>query len=417
MDKSEEIVLNKENILNVRHITLKGSNFEIGRSLAEIAIKNHGIDLKNLESISKEHTQELKDYFVKKYPIYHQRMQGIAAAFKTEFEDNRYDFSGLPYNLDLPTQIGCSSIYIPPAFSEQQEGILSRNFDFPLKTLADLLNIPLTDEQSRIIKPMMVEPYIIELYPMDNGYPSLCISSFDLLGGVLDGINSEGLAVCLNGDEIAMGHHFKEGINFGSLGMGLNELQGMRLLLDTCATVKEAKSVLKENQHYFTFLPCHYLIADRFGKSIVFEYNYQEKTPNFIEKVNKPQIMTNHPIFIFPSIKNFPEKSSFLEAGTSSFQRYEKIAEQLETINPPYTLETIISLCNSVSISEVIKTIPQEYQLQILSQPGLSLTLWHCIYNCNKRNLSVKFLTDIEIIRNQKLIEQYSDYFSFEIKE
>ena len=416
MSISEEIVLGKENILNVRHITLKGSNFEIGRSLAEIAKSNHSFDLKHLKSTNEKHTQELKNYFEKNYPIYYQKMEGIAAAFKTDIEDYKYDFTGLPYNLELPEQIGCSSIYIPPVFSEQQEGLLSRNYDFPLTTLADLMNRQDSDEQRKTIKPMMAEPYVIELYPMDEGYPSLCISSFDLLGGVLDGINSEGLAVCLNGDEIAMSHYFKERLNFGSLGVGLNELQSMRLLLDTCATVEEAKRVLKENKHYFTFLPCHYLIADRFGKSVVFEYDYQEKVHHFIEETNKPQIMTNHPLSIFPSIKNFPEKSTFLEAGTSSFQRYEEIVGQLEKINPPYSQETIMSLCKSVSISEVIKTIPQNYQIQILSQPGLSLTLWHSIYNCHRRNLSVKFLINKEVTKDQKFIEHYSDYFSFEIK-
>ncbi|MBD3190173.1 MAG: linear amide C-N hydrolase [Candidatus Heimdallarchaeota archaeon] len=418
MNFSNKVILNQENGLTVRHISLKGSNFEIGKKLAEVAKQNHEIDLKHLESSSKKHNQFIKDYFKKKFPIYSQRMKGVAETFHGDLEDNNYDFSGLPFNLEFPNNpISCSSVYFPPEFSEIKEGIMSRNYDFPLTTLPELMGIELSEEQKANIKPMMAEPYVIELYPEDEGYSSLCITSFDLLTGVLDGINSEGLTVCLNGDEIAMGQHFQNGVKFGSQAVGLNELQGMRLLLDTCATVEEAKKALKDNQHYFTFIPCHYLIADRSGKSFIFELDHQEKNQYFIDGENKPQVMTNHPVHLFPTSKHFPEKASFLEAGTSSFQRFSKVVDQLESINPPYSLETIKSLCQSVSISEVIKIIPEDYQMQILSQPGLSLTLWHSLYNTDRNNLQIKFLTEKKITKEGTFIENYSDYFTFELEE
>ncbi|NHK30567.1 MAG: linear amide C-N hydrolase [Asgard group archaeon] len=413
----EKLITSNEEALTIRYLALKGSNFDIGKKLAEIAVKNHGVELNALRSTSSEQSQALKNYFEKNFPIYHQRMQGIAAAFKADFEDNEYDFSALPYNSDLPAQIGCSSIFIPPEYSETKEGILSRNYDFPLVTLADLLQLPITEEQRKTMKPMMAEPYIIELQPEDDGYNSLCVKSFDFAAGVLDGINSEGLTVCVNGDEIAMGKHFQDGIKFSEQNVGLNELLVMRFILDTCATVDEAKKALKENKHYFTFLPCHYLIADKNGKSFIFEYNYKEQIPHFIEGNKKPQIMTNHPVHLFPTTTSFPEKSSILDAGTSSFQRFNTIAKQLKTNSSVYTLEEIKSICESVSVSEVVKTIPKDYQMQILSQPGLSHTLWHCIYNCQRKELQIKSLTRKEVTKDGEFIEHYTDYFIFNLEE
>jgi hypothetical protein len=268
------------------------------------------------------------------------------------------------------------------------------------------------------MKPMMAEPYVIELYPQDDGYSSLFITSFDLLAGVLDGVNSEGLTVCLNGDEIAMAENFQQGVpSFGSKTVGLNELQVMRLLLDTCATVTEAKKTLKENSHYFSFIPCHYLIADNKGDSFIFEIDHQTQEIFFIDGEAKPQVMTNHPVQMFPSIEHFPEKSSFLEAGTSSFQRYHQLIEQLESDLPPYSFETIKSLCGAVAVSELVKSIPSDVRMQILSQPGLSMTLWHCIYNCSKRNLQVKFLTKKEVTKDGGYSEEYSDYYTFQLKD
>jgi hypothetical protein len=276
----------------------------------------------------------------------------------------------------------------------------------------------LTEEQKEMIKPMMAEPYVIELYPEDEGYQSLFITAFDLLAGVLDGINSEGLMVCLNGDEIAMSQQFQQGgPSFGTKNVGLNELQGMRMLLDTCATVKEAKKVLKENKHYFSFIPCHYLIADKFGNSFIFEIDHQKRKTYFIDGETKPQVMTNHPVHMFPSVEQFPEKSSFVEAGTSSFQRYGQLMEKLESSATPFTLETIKSMCGSVAVSELIKTIPADVKMQILSQPGLSMTLWHCNYNSNKKELQVKFMIDKQITNEGVLREEYSDYYTFKLKD
>ena len=52
--------------------------------------------------------------------------------------------------------------------------------------------------------------------------------------------------------------------------VGLGELQTLRLLLDTCATVDEAKQTLMATKQYYQYVPIHYLVADRTGAAFVY---------------------------------------------------------------------------------------------------------------------------------------------------
>jgi predicted choloylglycine hydrolase len=82
----------------------------------------------------------------------------------------------------------------------------------------------------------MARPYLFEIYP-DKGYSSLAICAFEYLGGVLDGINSEGLAVSIL-SESESGQ--KVGYEPGNEA-GMYELMSMRYLLDNCKMWKRPK--------------------------------------------------------------------------------------------------------------------------------------------------------------------------------
>ena len=45
----------------------------------------------------------------------------------------------------------------------------------------------------------------------------------------------------------------------------------LRMLLDTCATVAQAKEALLMTKQYYYAVPVHYLIADRHGEAFVWE--------------------------------------------------------------------------------------------------------------------------------------------------
>src|SRR5205823_6714220 len=109
-------------------------------------------------------------------------------------------------------------------------------------------------------------PYLVELHP-DHGYASIAMVAYDLLSGVLDGMNSEGLTVTMAMDDELFSKYPMEPALGSAPGMGV--LQMLRFLLDTCGSVDEAKEALLMTKQYYEYIPVHYLIADRFGKSFV----------------------------------------------------------------------------------------------------------------------------------------------------
>lgn len=90
----------------------------------------------------------------------------------------------------------------------------------------------------------MSRPYMIEMHP-DESYSSLYLSSFDLLGA-LDGINSQGLMVGILADNETLEAQLSRPTL--SFAVGIEILLAVQMLLDTCATVEEAKEALRRCQ-------------------------------------------------------------------------------------------------------------------------------------------------------------------------
>ncbi len=178
-----------QDFMEVRRLVLRGTNEEIGRALATIAKDRYG--LKSVASSDPLRARVQRRYFEKHYPILGDRMRGVAVAFGKRFDDDGWNFSGLGYLLGPPP--GCSVVYYPPGVTADCNGVVSRNYDFGTGTILDTR--PKPGEL-----PINARPYPIEMHP-DRGYDSLALCSFDLLSGVLDGINSEGLTVTILSDE------------------------------------------------------------------------------------------------------------------------------------------------------------------------------------------------------------------------
>jgi hypothetical protein len=71
-------------------------------------------------------------------------MRGVAAAFGLDPNDDRYDLTGLTYLMDVPMPpSGCSAVYHPPSTTASGRGYLSRNYDFSIGSLADMMGLPL----------------------------------------------------------------------------------------------------------------------------------------------------------------------------------------------------------------------------------------------------------------------------------
>ena len=216
--------------IEVRHLVLTGTNEEIGRALATIAIERFGLEPS--ASTDRLRTRVQRRYIEMNYPILHDRMRGVAAAFGKRLDDDDWNFSGLDYLLGPPS--GCSVVYYPPGVTADGTGVVSRNFDYGIGTALD--EWPEPGEL-----PAGSRPYLVEMHP-DRGYASLAFYAFDLLSGVQDGINSAGLTVTVLVDDELEPDHPNDPTKDSSV--GLDECQILRLLLDTCASVEEAKEAL-----------------------------------------------------------------------------------------------------------------------------------------------------------------------------
>ena len=94
----------------------------------------------------------------------------------------------------------------------------------------------------------------------------------------MDGINEAGLAVALLAD-----NESPDPEPTGGPQVGLAEQQIVRYLLDTCATVDEAKEALLLAKQYYFFVPCHFVVADRSGRSFVWEHSAAHNREAIVE--------------------------------------------------------------------------------------------------------------------------------------
>ncbi len=264
--------------LEVRHLVLRGTNEQIGRALAEIAKERYGVRPDPAKDPLQMRAQ--RKFLERNNPILLDRMRGVAAAYGRSIEEDGWDFTTLMFT-DL--RAGCSVAHLPPSSTANGKSVVSRDYDFTTGAL-----------NFGFLPPGMLHPtarpYLLELHP-DRGYASIAMVAYDLLSGVLDGINSEGLTVTLALDDTLVSSNATEPT--GRPAVGLSEVQNLRLLLDTCATVEEAKQTLMATKQYYQYVPVHYLIADRTGKAFVWEYSEFHNKEYVMESPGQPLVMAN----------------------------------------------------------------------------------------------------------------------------
>ncbi len=373
-----------DKFVEVQHVVIRGSNFDIGKKIGDLA----KIDGASIPSSGNQILNRAKrEYLEKNYPVHVDRMKGLAAAFGLNFNNDSYDFSHL-FQKQM-ARPGCSVTFYPASSTETGHNILSRNYDFITGDLTG--RKPKGDRLA-----MMARPFILEIYP-DEGYSSLSICAFDYLGGVLDGINSEGLAVSILAEEESGNKVGREPGNE----VGLHELMSMRYLLDNCKNVMEAKQALLTLKHYYSFIPCHYIIADRSGKSFIFEFS-PARNRNYIIDGNGPQCVTNHLVSLHPKIEDFPE------TGLNwSMRRYKKLEETIRT-KKKFSIDEITAINYSVAVPPNKSGHPQAAPVR---------TLWYAQYDLEDLTLQVKFYLgekpDPE--NEKKVILEYSPFKVFKL--
>ncbi|MBC8063203.1 MAG: linear amide C-N hydrolase [Chlorobia bacterium] len=346
----------------VRHLKLRGSNFEIGRSLAKLAKSRHK---SRLDKPGRAIASSRKEWLEKQYPALAERARGVSREFGIAWGKSDEDPISLSYNgIQSP---GCSVVYYPATHATSGHATLSRNYDFTTQTLAEMTGR--TGNASD--RPFTADPYVIECRP-DKGIPSLYLCSYDLLVGCIDGMNSEGLCVALLADDTSSSRAPSP-----TSKPGMGEIEITRFLLDSCRNVDEAIAAAARASYYYTFIPCHYLVGDASGRSVVLEWTIPAGKLKVVEGQRKCQVVTNHLLSSYPDQTKHPVESH--PAG--SFNRYGRLAKALDS-EAKFTPTEMKEINGGV----MPRRRPGEPKQR---RPGR--TLWHSLYDLEALTLDVSF--------------------------
>lgn len=415
MKAEEKVYLENEGLMTVRHLRIRGTNFEIGRRIGELAIKRYGKSPAHHRADPVFSTAR-RAYFQRNYPIHWERTRGVAAAYGIDAQSDNYDFTFLPYHVDLPEPAavapGCSVVYYPPSTTATGRGYLSRNYDFSTGTMADLLRIPIPPPVNAQLPAIMGNPYIMEWHPEDGGYASLAIQAFDLVSGTLDGINSAGLVVSILADEEALavlGPRLEMHIGPTRV-TGVHELQMMRWLLDTCATVEEAKEVLLLAKQYYWLVPCHYIVADRSGRSFIYENSTGRNVQHIIDGNGKPQVISNFQVHQHPDSGEMPPGGLTLE--NNAFWRYATLSQRLAAQRTRFSTDDMKTTNACVNIQKLRAEVSAAGGGSIAANVR-SRTLWHALYDQYANSVEYSFYLRDETTPEGSPSERRSEYLKF----
>ena len=392
----------------VRHLTPRGTNQDVGAALTRVASTRHGLAARALQDADPSRACAQTDSTSESAPILWQRARGVARELGLEVPT--CDSTALPYN-QLPPGLagpGCSLVYYPAPTTRSGHPRLSRNYDFPKGSAADIYDIDLPPEVRRSVRPFMADPYVLELHPADGGYASLAMVSFDLLTGTLDGINSEGLMMAVNGDEVSL----REGMGPEPRGPGFHEFSCMREILDGRATAGEARALLQSARFYVAMVPCHYLVADQHGDAFAFERDANGSV-HFVASGERPLVMTNHPLHRYPNRETFPQPHDVLSSGTTSFDRYIHLEDAVGRVAGRHGDDEMHEACATVAVSRVVEWISEPARRAVAAAPGLSRTLWHVVYDAGKRSMHIRFYSGETKKRDGTFEEQYGKRLTF----
>jgi len=366
---SETTVLDKrtDTFPIVRQIQVQGTQCQIGYKMAEIAQNRYGVTLAT--NASPDYGKARYAYLEKNYPALLERSRGVLDAYGLKDNDPSVDPTALMYSLG---NIGCSMIYFPGSTTENGHAMAIRNMDFECGSISQLMGMPRQSGELDIFG----EIYVVISRP-NEGYSYLYLSSMDMLSGVLDGMNEHGLTIYGLVDHGVPQNRIKAA---GNMVIGLNPLQTMCLVLETCRNCEEAKQVLLTNKIFDVIKGMHYLVGDAQGNSFIFEVNKTDEQAYIQDGKGRPQIMTNSTIWNMPPLDQFPQ--TFTDPY-DSLNRYRILTQAINSQAVKYSESFMVSAAESV--------FPRKSSGD-LGGPAMTLRpLWQVIYDMSELSMKVRF--------------------------
>jgi Acyl-coenzyme A:6-aminopenicillanic acid acyl-transferase len=335
----------------VSHLTLSGSQAEIGSGLARAAIAMFGAVPRAIEPALERARRRWDEA---NWPEQHDRRRGMAAVFGVAEEDPSLCIDDLH---GFPVTTGCSAVWCPPG--TRTDAAVVRNFDIH----TSVIHVP--EDDGNLGRAALSRPHVVQLHPA-RGMSSVSITGNNL-NGCLEGINEAGLCVV----ELADGQSAAIRPT-GSPQAGLDESQLPRFLLDRCATVAQAREALYEAKHYTRYSSCHFLVADAHEQAFVWERD-GDNAEHIVDAATAPLIVTNH--LLAPGTAPHEQESG------DSRGRHQALLHQLQP--GPATI---------AAAHTALDTVRAENQaIRLGSRPEL-VTLWRTQYDPGNATMTIRFL-------------------------
>ncbi|MFQ6550218.1 C45 family autoproteolytic acyltransferase/hydrolase [Aestuariibius sp. 2305UL40-4] len=336
-------------------LSLTGSQFEIGQQLAEFALKTLSMPPQGEDELSAAEERSLDDIFKTYCSTLSQRAEGVAALFADRgLKGNRYSLS----IADQPPPFACSAA----SFASPPSPMLIRNFDFTLRSLAELVGMPAAQTRP------MVDPVVLMKIAPDVGRQTISMVSMDLFVGAIDGINDAGFCAALlsltNENAIPKTPRFDR----------FDELSIVRILIEQCASVSEAVELFRDLPKYTVFLPCHYIVADRHSDSAILEWD--DKGAHIFQGTRGGRLVcTNHCV----ATPDAGIKTTRQSDNTGSVERYEQLSHTLQ--DAPHDRDAAWKAATLVRLNAF------DAQADVFGG-----TLWSALYGLDPPSLEVRVL-------------------------
>jgi len=236
---------------------------------------------------------------------------------------------GLPINLGI-TGDGCTAFVM---HNPEGDVIFGRNFDFDYTPSLQVFTNP--DDGFASVSTVNLA---FAGYAMDN-LPTGGISANNFLTLAapylpFDGMNEKGVCIALLAVPMAQPPQ-----NNGKV--TLNTTTAIRLVLDKAASVEEAVDLLRQYDIYFSAdIPCHFLIADSTGTSVIVEY--WDSTLQTVVSDTNYQIASNFIAYDSLNLGN----------GFTEFERYDAVKEYVEERNGMLSEDDAVALLADIGILE-----------------------------------------------------------------
>ncbi len=361
-----------ENFQEIRHLVLRGSNREIGKTLAEIARRDLGVS-KLAKYTDSTYGEACKIYLKDNFPALYERSIGVADAFNLTEDDTDHDTTVLPYDVG---SFACTSVSFPPNTTANGHTLVGRNYEWYIVSAMEMF----TGKKYAGAPLMGKHGFIAEFYP-DQGYASMQTTGMDLLNFQLDGINEHGLFADSLVDQQGPG----EPTPFvGGHNTGLGQMHIISLLMNRCRTVKEAKLMILQQRIFFPVEAIHWIISDPTGASTIFEIDSKTGEYVFVDSnEGKPQVVTNHAVHLYPAVTSFP--STDPKANYNTFNRFRTVQDIVDSHQGKFTVDDCFQIMSKVygatdDAEEAGAHIP--YPLR---------TMWTFVMDLTDRTIYIKY--------------------------